>query len=218
MCWNQYISLNTFIFGVFVLLLIAFNNKYSNYKLNEFQNPYVYFFIMSFVTMQFIEFVLWRNLNNESINRIMSILGSLLLVIQPIASLTMLTNISLRNKLITIYSIPSFLFILYQFSNHNFSTTVSKSGHLKWNWTKMSNEFAFFGYIFYLFFLYFSLYYNKYYTPIFLTLPLFFVMYYFFYKDGSAGSLWCWSVNIVMLYFLIKLLLYLPYKEKGFLC
>lgn len=218
MCWNQYISLNTFTFGVFVLLLIAFNNKYSNYKLKEFDNPYVYFFIMSFVSMQFIEFVLWRNLNNETMNRIMSVLGSLLLIIQPIASLTMLNNINLRNKLLAIYSIPSLIFILYQLTNHNFSTTVSKSGHLKWNWTKSSKEFAFFGYIFYLFFLYFSLYYNKNYIPIIVTLPLFFIMYYFFYKDGSAGSLWCWSVNIVMLYYLIKLLIYLPYKEKGFLC
>ena len=70
MCWNQYVSLNTFIFSVFVLLLIAFNNKYSNYKLNEFKSIYVYFFIMSFALMQFIEFILWRNLNNQLINDI----------------------------------------------------------------------------------------------------------------------------------------------------
>lgn len=218
MCWNQYVSLNTFIFSVFVLLLIAFNNKYSNYKLNEFKSIYVYFFIMSFALMQFIEFILWRNLNNQLINKIMSLSGALLLVVQPIVSLTMLNNINLRNKLLFIYSIISSIFFLYQLINHTFNTTVSKFGHLKWNWTKSSREFSFFVYIFYLFFLYFSLFYNKNYIPIILTLPLFFIMFYFFYKDGSAGSLWCWSVNITMIYFLIKLLIYLPYKEKGFLC
>jgi hypothetical protein len=29
MCWNESVSINTFVFGIFVLLLIAFNNKYS---------------------------------------------------------------------------------------------------------------------------------------------------------------------------------------------
>ena len=42
MCWNQYISINTFVFGVFVLLLVAFNNKYSNYKIEFFNNIYAY--------------------------------------------------------------------------------------------------------------------------------------------------------------------------------
>ena len=51
--------------------------------------------MVSFISMQFIEFILWRNLNNKFINKIMSILGSLLLVIQPIASLTILENIDL---------------------------------------------------------------------------------------------------------------------------
>ena len=213
MCWNQYISFNTFIFGVFVLLLIAFNNKYSNYKLNEFKSIYVYFFIMSFVLMQFIEFILWRNLKNQLINKIMSIFGALLLLIQPIVSLTMLNNINLRNKLLFIYSISSFIYFLYQLMNHTFSTTVSKMGHLKWNWNNSSKEFSFFVYTFYLFFLYFSLFYNKNYIPIMLTLPLFFIIFYFLNKDGSAGSLWCWSVNITLLYFLIKLLIYLPYVK-----
>lgn len=218
MCWNQYISLNTFTFSVFVLLLIAFNNKYSSYKLEEFTNPYMYFFIMSFVSMQLIEFFLWRNLNNEFMNRLFSSLGLLLLTIQPIASLTLLKNIPLRNKLITIYSIPSLIFIIYQFYTKKFITSISEAGHLKWDWTKSHKIISILLYGFYLVFLYFSLFYNKQYISILLTLPLFFVIYLFYTKDDTAGSIWCWSINISMLYFLIKLLIYLPYKEKGFLC
>ena len=213
MCWNEYVSINTFIFGIFVLLLIAFNNKYSKYKIIEFENPYTYFFMGSLITMQFIEFVLWRNLNNKFINKIMSILGSLLLVIQPIASLTMLENIYLRNKMILIYSIPAFVYFFYNIINKNIYTIVSKKTvHLKWNW--IPNEL--FGYLFYLFFLYFSLFVNGYYIGIILSSILFAIFYYYYYTDGTAGSLWCWSVNIIMLYYLIKLLIYLPlfYRVK----
>jgi hypothetical protein len=218
MCWNQYISLNTYIFGIFVLLLIAFNNKYSSYKLEEFKNPYTYLFLISIITMQLIEFFLWRNLNNEAINRLFSSLGALLLIAQPIASLSMLKNINLRNKLMIIYSIPSLIFIIYKLFTDNFNTTISKSGHLKWNWSKTGRLISILGYIYYLFFLYFSLFYNKYYAGIIFTLPLFFLTYYFYYKDGTSGSMWCWTSNIIMIFYLIKLLIYLPYKEKGFLC
>ena len=201
MCWNEYVSINTFVFGIFVLLLIAFNNKYSKYKISEFENPYTYFFMVSFISMQFIEFVLWRNLNNKFINKTMSILGSLLLVIQPIASLTMLENINLRNKMILIYSIPAFVYFFYNIINKNIYTIVSKTGHLKWNW--IPNDLL--GYLFYLFFLYFSLFVNKYYFGTILSAILFAILYYYYYIDGTAGSLWCWSVNIIMLYYFINI-------------
>jgi hypothetical protein len=214
MCWNQYVSLNTFVFGVFVLILIAFNNRYSQYKIKEFENPYTYFFMVSFISMQFIEFILWRNLNNPLINKIFSILGSLLLVIQPIASLLMLKDIPIRNKLLGIYTVPAFIYSLYMASKTDFNTTISKTGHLKWNWinTNYSNVFA---YAFYLFFLYYSPFVNKNYIGIIFTLASFAMYYYLYYTEGSSGSLWCWSVNIIMLYYLIKLLIYLPYQEKG---
>lgn len=36
---------------------------------------------------------------------------------------------------------------------------------------------------------------------------------YYYDKDGSANSLWCFSVNSVMLYFLIQILFVLPFNE-----
>jgi hypothetical protein len=139
----------------------------------------------------------------------MSILGSLLLVIQPIASLTMLENIELRNKMILIYSIPSFVYFFYTIINKNIYTIVSKTGHLKWNWIP-TNILGYLFYLFFLFFLYFSLFINRKYIGIILSSILFALFYYYYYTDGTAGSLWCWSVNIIMLYYLIKLLIYLP--------
>ena len=123
MCWNQYISINTFVFGVFVLLLVAFNNKYSNYKIEFFNNIYAYLFVLSVISMQFIEFILWRNLKNISINRLFSTFGLLLLTIQPFFSLLMINNnIRLRNTLLAIYTIPTILYLIYNISNTNKNT------------------------------------------------------------------------------------------------
>lgn len=157
--------------------------------------------------MQFFEFILWRNLDNYFINNLTSTLALLLVTVQPIASLSTLEEIPLRNKLISVYSIPAFTYIIYKLKNNNANTTISKIGHLKWNWASNTNKIlSVFVHSYFLFFLYFALFYNKHYYGIAISLPLFIVMYYYYYKDGSAGSLWCSSINIVMVYFLLELM------------
>jgi hypothetical protein len=233
MCWNQYVSINTFVFGIFGLLFIFFNNTYSDYKLDFFKNPYAYLFMLSFVFMQLFEFILWRNLDpfptgfksdnvrfcsvgysgTPGVNNFTSILGFLLLSIQPVASLLLLNNIQLRNKLLLAYSIPAFMFVVYNVLVANIHTVLSPSGHLAWKWTFYKNRLlSWFIIPFYLFFLFFSLLYNKYYESLF-SLLLFFIFIYYFGKDGSSGSIWCLSVNLIILYFLLQILIVMPYKE-----
>jgi len=214
MCWNQYVSINTFAFGVFVLLLIAFNNHYSSYKIEFFVNKYAYFFILSIVTMQFIEFLLWRNINNTSINNFVSTLGLILLCVQPFASLLLIENSKLRNKLVMLYVIPTFVFLAYTIFTTNIHTVISKLGHLNWNWTN-NNLTPYMNYIilfFYLIFLFFPVIYIKHYEVL-IFLIVYFILKYYYINDGSANSLWCFSINIIMLYFLIQILLILPFKE-----
>ena len=138
MCWNQYVSLNTFIFSVFVLILIWFNNKYTQYKTPLFNNKFTYFFFFSFMLMQLIEFFIWRNLDDKFLNHILSIIGMFLVIIQPIASLLMLKDESLKYKLITLYSIVAFPFFIYQNYDHKMTTVVSKLGHLNWKWNYLT--------------------------------------------------------------------------------
>ena len=214
MCWNQYVSLNTFFFSAFVLVLIVYNNKYSPYKLDELNSIYTYFFLMSFFVMQLIEFFIWRNLNNKDLNKLFSNLGALLLLLQPVASLTMLKDIDLRNKMLTLYVIPAFSYFIYEFVNKDFLTVVSKTGHLKWDWLDVSGNKRIL-LIAWLFFLFFSLFYNKYYLAVTYTVVLLIISLYSYQKDGSFGSLWCWSINSLMLFFVIKLLVILPYKQHG---
>lgn len=214
MCWNQYVSLNTFVFSAFALLLIIYNNKYSPYKIEELNSVYAYFFLMSFFTMQLIEFFLWRNLNDKELNKLFSILGALLLLLQPVASLMLLKDIDLRNKLVMLYSIPAFSYFIYKVTTRDFLTEVTRSGHLKWDWIHLNRnkQILFIGW---LFFLFFSILYNKLYLGFTYTVALLLISLYSYTKEGSFGSLWCWSINSLMLFYAIKLLVILPYKQHG---
>ena len=213
MCWNEHVSINTFTFGVFVLLLIYYNNSSSSpYKLHEFDDPYMYLFVMSITTMQLIEFFLWRNLSNRSINSFLSFAGLVLLVLQPIASMMLLKNKPFRNKLLLVYGSAAVMYLFYLSLYKHFQTTVSVAGHLKWDWAFKTYFVPII--LFYLFFLYLPLIINKNVLGLAFTLSLFASYYFFYYRDGSAGSLWCWSINGFMIYFITKLLFYLPYQEK----
>ena len=88
MCWNKDVSLNTFLFSGFVLLLIYYNNTYTKYKVAEFDRIWVYVFFSSFILMQLIEYFVWKNINNAFYNSFYSVLAVLLILFQPIASLT----------------------------------------------------------------------------------------------------------------------------------
>jgi len=215
MCWNQYVSINTFVFGVFVLLLVAFNNQYSSYKIEFFKNPYAYFFVLSVISMQFIEFLLWRNMNNTLINNIVSTVGLIILALQPFTSILLINNIKLRNNLLAIYSVPALLYLIYTIYSTNIHTEISKkSGHLVWYWNdpNLSLLHILIISLFYLIFLFFPMIYNKYYA--FLTfLFIFLVLKYYYDKDKSAESLWCFFGNIMMLVFLIQILIVMPFKE-----
>jgi hypothetical protein len=163
--------------------------------------------------MQLVEFFLWRNLKNKEANRIISTLGVLLIFIQPIASLFLLPNIPLRNKLLLIYSIPAGLGVLYNIFATDIYTKVSPCGHLAWNWTFYENPWIeVVVKMYYLFFLFFSLMYNKYYITL-VSLLMYLCFIYYFNKDGSSGSIWCLSANVIMIYFLLEILVVMPFRE-----
>jgi hypothetical protein len=56
MCWNASVSLNTFLFSIFILLLIVYNNSFTQYKIQDLNNIWIYLFLASFIFMQLIEF------------------------------------------------------------------------------------------------------------------------------------------------------------------
>ena len=217
MCWNQEISLNTFIFSSFVLGLIIYNNAYTKYKINELNNVWVYVFFMSFILMQLIEFFIWRNVNNPLYNKIFTIMATLLLLVQPIATNMLFPTKykSLQKSMLYIYLILMVPFATYKFLTMNINSNVSKLGHLQWNMLLYNNTIeANVMMSIWLFFFLFPLFYQeKKYGLIFGFLTLL-VMVYNYYSDKSAGSMWCWIVNLIMLFYAGYLMLYLPFVIK----
>jgi len=214
MCWNENVSLNTFLFSSFVLALIIYNNSFTKYKIQELNNKWVYFFIASFVFMQLIEFFIWRNINNNFYNNIFSNLATLLLIIQPILSIMILTNVKLRNVLLIFYLSLAVPYSIYKFSNSNIHSVISESGHLRWKFFDTSPVI----WMGWLFFFLFSFVYEKNWIGLFFGLITLIIAFLNYTKDHTMWSMWCWGVNSVMIYYAIYLLIYLPFLEKMNIC
>jgi hypothetical protein len=155
--------------------------------------------------MQLIEYFLWKNINNKQLNYFYSLLGQILVTIQPIASLLLLSNPILKIQMILFYS----LFVVSIFFTHEkiFKTTV-QNGHLKWTWVPIQ----YYIYYIWLFFLLFSFIINQHYIAIGVAIFLFFITY-LNSPSGTGGSLWCWSINFSMIFYAMYLLLYMPFCE-----
>ena len=214
MCWNENVSLNTFLFSLFVLTLIGYNNSYTKYKIQELNNTWMYIFFASFIFMQLIEFFIWRNINNKFYNNFFSIIGLLLLFIQPVASIMILQNIELRNLLLASYLLVAIPYSIYKFSTNHIHTVVSKCGHLKW----IAFQNPSIVWVVWLFFFLFSFVHQRIWGGLlfaFITLLISFLNY---INDKTMASMWCWSVNSIMIYYAIYLLIYLPFLEKQKIC
>jgi hypothetical protein len=211
MCWNAEVSLNTFLFSSFVMLLIIYNNNYTQYKVQFIEglnNIWAYIFMFSFIFMQLIEFFIWKNINNPGLNSFFSILATILLLIQPIASIMLLQN-EMRLYFLIPYLLLIIPIVLYNFFTKKINSSVSKFNHLQWNTLLFpGNPITIFIWLF--FFLFPLLYRGSTLGFLFSSLTLLVVMYNF-YKDRSFGSMWCWVVNSLMIYFAAYLLFYLPF-------
>ena len=227
MCWNENVSLNTFIFTTFVLIFLYYNNEYTQYTLPELKNHYYYLVILSFTVMQLIEYFLWKSINshNEKMNQLFSIIGWIVIrIIQPLLILTLLPMKYdyLRNGLFITYiaGLTGVSLYKYLYNPIHFITTVSKTKHLHWDWVYLDKYEKLFG-LLYLLCL----------ATSFITVPyitiyafLLLVICYFYLNNTLANnslewtSMWCFTVNSVMLYYLIQILFILPYNEYHKIC
>ena len=212
MCWNKDISLNTFLFSSFVLLLIIYNNTYTQYKIKELDNIWAYLFFVSFILMQLIEYFIWRNVNEPIYNNLFSIMATLLLIMQPIASAMLITNNTVRTNILSLYLVLTIPLTIYRLFTKKINSTVSPLNHLKWNFILYENSIIekIFFLVWFIFFL-FPLFYEGKTLGLLFGLLTFIIILYNYYKDKTVGSMWCWVVNSLMLYYAGYLLLYLPF-------
>jgi len=218
MCWNADVSMNTFLFACFALLFIYLTHTYSKYKTPTFNNPLVYVYLFVVASMQLLEFFLWRNLHKTSINNLVSKIVTVNITFQPLILMCMIESSMIRYAMIGIYSLFILLYRWYKDLYHPFyfHTSIYK-GHLKWDWTDAKDfEKG-------MHFIYLAIYISSFLLIrntllTFFGLLSMFLTFYLYFKDGTFGSMWCWFLNVFLLYFIVNILLVKPFLEYNGLC
>jgi hypothetical protein len=219
MCWNADISINTFIFACLALVFIFYTNTYTKYKTPTFNNSWVYIFFFSLVSMQLVEYFIWKNMKNKLMNILLSRISSVLVAFQPIAIIMIIENTNIRYLLLLSYSLYIFLYSLYKeyFSPINFETTIGKNGHLSWNWMNYKGYENICLFIYLSFYIY-ALVLTKNILIIYLGCITLFISLFYYYKYNTFSSMWCWIASTFLLYFIINILLIQPFYEYNGLC
>jgi hypothetical protein len=84
-------------------------------------------------------------------------------------------------------------------------------GHLRWRYIDTTPLIL---WMFWLFFILFSIFYEKKWIGILLAIISICITQYYYQNDKTMGSMWCWIVNSIMIYYAGILLFYLPFCEK----
>jgi hypothetical protein len=219
MCWNLDISLNTFLFACLALLFIFLTNTFTKYKTKTFDNFLVYLFLLEVAAIQLIEFFLWRNLRNKSLNELLSKIASFFVFIQPLTLMFMIPNISIKLVFIFIYFIFCLFYFVYRgiYNPIIFHTSIGTNGHLSWEWINFKgyeNIFLFIGLMFYIIP---ALLMKNFFIALFLIISSI-ISLFFYFKYDTFGTMWCWSFNLFLLYFIINILIIKPFYEYNGLC
>jgi len=219
MCWNQDISINTFLFACLALLFIFLTNTFTKYKSKTFDNPFVYLFLLVVSFMQMIEFLLWRNLKNKIINERLSKTASFLITLQPMILMFMIPNLTIKYCMLLFYLLFIIVYFEYKliYNPIHFQTTIGKNGHLSWEWMNFTGYENIWCVIYLSFYILSAILMNDFLLASVIISSVLISLFYLF-KYNTFSTIWCWVVNIFLLYFIIDILLIQPYYEYNSLC
>ncbi len=196
MCWNPEVSMTTFLFSTTAVMLAYHNNIITL--------PFL-LFLMSFISMQLIEFFLWINLNNRSLNKLFSGLGYALILSQPLFALLSTSSNYPYKSLLVLGYIALVVIILTVVPIH-LSSEVGANKHLQWNWLNIPVYLGIPWFLF--FFAKFAI--TGEYGMLLYTFITVAVSYYFYRatkvnrETGVWGTMWCWVANGLAFYYYYK--------------
>ena len=201
MCFNYETSLFTFVVGtIFSVVLMEYGNIDFMAE-NEVSGIFLIFISM----IQLMDFLFWIDIKNDyGINKMVTIIGPLLNVCQPIIfylikyfyykpNVFSLKNFNLPIALLNLAYLIYFVTMYKRFLSEGELTTSTKDGHLDWPWLQFANP------RFYLITLAVNIFYL---FDIKYALVLFGIVYsflalsmkYFYY---NSGELWCFFGSFV---------------------
>lgn len=188
MCWSAEVSLNTFLLASFATIIGVTNHVLL---------PWSAVFFMSFVSIQLVEFFLWKNIHNREKNRIWSIVGFSVLLLQPFFSILRLNepHFARWRQLLLLGYACYLVFIAYivVFTKMiKFESRVAKNGHLQWDFIPPS----FLIILPWMLLLFVPMLLKKKYGTMLFSLTILLTSLYTFWKYKTWGTMWCWFAAI----------------------
>jgi hypothetical protein len=180
MCYSPEVSFGVWITGIFASLYLYTNGK-----------PFLFPLVVS--QMQLVEGLRWVNIFNE---RILAILGKIVLYAQPIAAFYEAKKYSFILPYIIAQSLTELLY-----GSRDLRFIVAEDGHFTWKWIKNPLSIETIPYWIGL------LLGASFILPTELSVILLGLLAYFYInhaKYNTYGSLWCVSVNILWIYYLFR--------------
>jgi hypothetical protein len=190
MCWSAEVSLQSFLLGC-IGIIVGWKYGLSKSLL---------FFYFTIVCMQLFEFIIWSFIDNKHVRFITSLFAALLLVLQPIAAISILYPKPIMYPLLYTYIILIGITHIYLWSNLNkpfnkfYDMYPGKNGHLIWNWLQ-KDKYTLLYLIIYFIFLFTPLIISKNWSFIIYGLLTLILSMYSYWKENTWGSMWCWLVN-----------------------
>lgn len=126
--------------------------------------------------MQLIEFFLWINLNDRTLNKLFSALGYALILSQPLFAL-LSTTTNYPYKQLLVFGYIALIIIILAVVPNDLSTEVGKNKHLQWNWLNI---------------------------PLYLGIPWFLFFFAKFFITGEFGILAYTFITVVLSYYSYK--------------
>lgn len=201
MCWNDKVSLNTFIFGTIAAIIALILNKFP---------LSILLLVYTISLIQLMEYFAWRNIHNKKKLFYISIFGALIILLQVILITYNYLKGNERNYVFILILFLAFIAFYYNFKYHKFHMEKGENGHLKWLWADLPLPLLILGLILWI------------YPPIrkrnilvsisiILTLS---ISLYNYFKYKTWGSMWCYIGNIFWIFVIIKsIYLYINNKD-----
>ena len=191
MCWNEEVSLNTFLYGTISAIIVIFLNKIPIRTI---------LLVYTVSLIQLMEYFTWKNINNKEVIHYLSISGIFILLLQVL----LISNNNLKNKeklfsYIIIFILTIIIFY-YNFQNYKFHMEKGENGHLKWLWVDFPDYFLLLGLILWIY----PPIRNKNYISLLFIITTILISYYYYYKYKTWGSMWCYIGNVFWILLLIK--------------
>lgn len=193
MCWNESVSLNTFIFGLFATGFALYNNVIPVGQAIG---------IMSFVSIQLIEYFTWVNINNRDAIALLSKLGLGLVLVQPALIHTFVLPQNIFHIFLAVYAVflTLTLTVWHPIKDIIFLMHKAANGHLAWDWLKIPDILV----VGWMCFFIWPLLYSKYYIYSAIMIASAAIIFATYKTSNTWGSMWCWIANVCSIYLIGK--------------